>query len=540
MSTAPAPAPRPTQPAVIRKIQSAEETSRQRLVRKHLPAWVISGAVHVALIGTLIALDSYMPKAEATEKPADEITVVTDKEVQEEAPPDLTNPDIGLDPELPATVEVSNIEDQNVVSEVVKPDEPVGIESAMNVNTNMDFNPPPGISTEGLTNPGLTDAGVGNVAVGGSLAGTGFASAAFNGRTAAGRNAMVAAGGGNSASEAAVARALIWLAKQQRANGAWVYDGTSSAEVVAATGMSLLPFLAAGQTHKPAKDNKYQKTVEAGLAFLISQMGPDGAFYNGRDASGKLTNRVGTYAQGIATMTICEAYGMTADRRLLYVPAQKSVAYTASIQGPDGSWGYGPKANGDTSIVGWQLQALQSGKLCKNLTVSKNSIDRARVFLDKVSDTATHSKYGYSSRQSPTRTLSAVGLLCRYYIDGWGPSNPSMAAGVEYLMQQLPGKGVALNMYYFYYATQVMHYYDGPEWRQTWNPRMRDMLIDLQVPQTKPATGGSWDADKGSIGSHCGRLGTTCLALLTLEVYYRHLPLYKRDTGGLKVLEGGR
>jgi hypothetical protein len=66
---------------------------------------------------------------------------------------------------------------------------------------------------------------------------------------------------------------------------------------------------------------------------------------------------------------------------------------------------------------------------------------------------------------------------------------------------------------------------------------MRDLLIDLQDKSGDPARKGSWERDSGFIGSACGRLGTTCLALLTLEVYYRHLPLYKRDSGGLMELE---
>lgn len=66
---------------------------------------------------------------------------------------------------------------------------------------------------------------------------------------------------------------------------------------------------------------------------------------------------------------------------------------------------------------------------------------------------------------------------------------------------------------------------------------MRDMLIGLQNKSADEAVKGSWDKDGGFIGSSCGRLGTTCMAMLTLEVYYRHLPLYKRDNGGLAELE---
>ena len=70
---------------------------------------------------------------------------------------------------------------------------------------------------------------------------------------------------------------------------------------------------------------------------------------------------------------------------------------------------------------------------------------------------------------------------------------------------------------------------------------MRDLLIELQVPEGKKDIGGSWNPGEDPpdpwIGVNCGRLGMTCMALLTLEVYYRHLPTYKRGDGGLKELE---
>ena len=136
---------------------------------------------------------------------------------------------------------------------------------------------------------------------------------------------------------------------------------------------------------------------------------------------------------------------------------------------------------------------------------------------------------------------TAVGLLCRYYISKWGPGHAGMARGVEGLGKRPPAKAPATpDMYYYYYATQVVHFHEGEVWHKDWNPKMRDLLIDLQVSNKGEKVDGSWDPDKGMIGSHCGRLGTTALALLTLEVYYRHLPLYKRDTGGMRELERGK
>jgi hypothetical protein len=101
------------------------------------------------------------------------------------------------------------------------------------------------------------------------------------------------------------------------------------------------------------------------------------------------------------------------------------------------------------------------------------------------------------------------------------------------------------NMYQIYYATQVMHHMGGEAW-DFWNlgPEVggvrkngvRDILIAKQVQGADPKKimlSGSWDA----LGAHAdagGRIMATSMALLTMEVYYRHLPLYRREMGGAK------
>ena len=137
--------------------------------------------------------------------------------------------------------------------------------------------------------------------------------------------------------------------------------------------------------------------------------------------------------------------------------------------------------------------------------------------------------------------MTAVGLLCRQYL-GWGPKNPGLIAGVEELKKKSPkdNKNPAdpqlFDIYYYYYATQVLHFYGGTDWHDSWNPRMRDWLLGLQIAGNGP-NAGSWNPDQSITGSAGGRLVTTCLCLLTAEIYYRHLPLYKRDSAG-KDLDG--
>ena len=538
-ATPPAPPPATPGAAVIRRLESTAETAHERLIRKHLPAWVISGAVNIGLVATLLLIPQ-APHVKATDK------VVATSVEKEEAPPeqDLTNDDAGLQSNLEAALpDLERIDEKTVDAAVTndnlgQPNAPDNDAQAMAL---------PGLSAMDQTTPGLTG-DLGNVMRGtGGSNGQIFAS--FAGRSGATKSQLLKAGGGNSESERAVARGLAWLAKQQRADGSWVYDTTADTkkEIVAATGMALLPFLAAGETHRSG--HRYQKTVRAGLEFLIKCCPTGGA------NAGKFNLATTMYAQAIGTVALCEAYGMTHDKWLL-PSAQAATNFIQRAQGVNGSWGYSANTTGDTSIVGWQIQALQAARLGKDVVVDKQVIRKASKFLDLASKGSRKSSYGYNdnSGAAPGTSLTAVGLLCRYYIDGWGPDNGGMAEGVQGLMKRAPnsdGKPKSVpDMYFYYYATQVVHFFEGEEWK-SWNegPKqkdgtrkggMRDMLIELQ--NKKPgAAEGSWDPDSGFIGRQCGKIGTTALCLLTLEVYYRNLPLNKRaGAGDVKLLEGAK
>jgi hypothetical protein len=498
---------------VIRRVEAAAEDTASRVLTRLVPAFVISGAIHVVLIGFFV-LFLASPK-DANAKPSNDLAT-TQVEDPKEDEKNLTNEDVGFDPDLAAATNAEREETVNV--EAPKMDEAVGL---------------PDQPSE--VAPLTQMAGLGADALGGKIgdlspsgdqmAGAGGGAGAFTtpgmvGRSGATKDKLLKAGGGNALSEAAVAAGLTWLARQQEKDGSWKFDGISK-DRVAATGMALLPFLAAGETHKYG--TKYKQTVEKGLTWLMSRAGPNG--FPG------LTNNM--YSIAIAAVALNEAAGMTKD------PAVKAKAtavtgFIVKAQGRNGSWGYSPNTDGDTSIVGWQIQALASARLAE-IKFDKDKVYKdANRFLESVSSDSG-AKYGYRDR-TPTPTLSAVGLLSKYYMGEMNPRHPAFTRGVDFLKQSPPDKGY-WDMYYYYYATQVMHFFEGPDWHKFWNPKMRDLLIDMQDKSGDDAKRGSWQKDMGHIGSQCGRLGTTCLALLTLEVYYRHLPLYKRDSGGLADLE---
>ena len=80
-------------------------------------------------------------------------------------------------------------------------------------------------------------------------------------------------------------------------------------------------------------------------------------------------------------------------------------------------------------------------------------------------------------------------------------------------------------IYYWYYASQTLHHYGGPEW-EAWNANLREVLPAIQ--EKKGREQGSWSPRDDEWGSVGGRLFMTSLCLYTLEIYYRHLPLYQQ------------
>jgi hypothetical protein len=321
-------------------------------------------------------------------------------------------------------------------------------------------------------------------------------------------------------------------------DGRWMLDDArfkdkgKTENDIAATAFGLLPLLGAGKTHKPAKDNPYDKPIEKALLFLMKKQDKRTGNFGG-----------GMYAHGLATIAICEAYGLSYDPNLRR-PAQAAINYIVSAQHDAGGWRYSPGMPGDTSVVGWQVMALKSAQMA-GLDVPDVTMRKAQKFLDSVCDEGGDEGYGYlkagdrgKANEPNDPTMSAVGLLCRQYLQSWGPQNLRMIKGVEnWVKGNTPNRGPTLkNMYYCYYATQVMHHFGGQSWKD-WNEKMREALIADQE-KTGPMSG-SWNSAVGNVHmAQGGRLMQTSLCLLTLEVYYRHLPLYYRDTGDKKLAAG--
>lgn len=343
----------------------------------------------------------------------------------------------------------------------------------------------------------------------------------FEGRNPERKRQLLAEEGGNSKSEAAVAKALEWLRIHQLDNGSWLFDHSGGhckgrcrnpgtvASSTGSTALGVLPFLGAGHTHQ---DGKYQEVVNRALYYLATRA---------RKAIKGVDLQEGTmYSHGLSSIAFCENYAMTRDP-VIGSFAQETLRFIVAAQEPHGGgWRYKPGQPGDTSMHGWQLMALRSGEMAY-LDVPERTMQKADYFLNSVmSDQGRIYKYIPGAREE-TAALGAIGTLCRMYL-GYERDSHMIEVGVKHIARLGPSQD---DMYYNYYATQVMHHYGGQLWFD-WNVKMRDYLIATQARSGHEK--GSWYF-KGNNGHVGGRIYNTALAAMTLEVYYRHLPLYNRE-----------
>jgi len=328
------------------------------------------------------------------------------------------------------------------------------------------------------------------------------------------REQLLREGGGNEETETAVDRGLGWILRQQQADGIWTLDGydpghgtgPAGPNIPAATALALLPLLGAGHTHQAGA---HAPQVDRGLNYLLRTQPADGGF------SGS------AYQHCIPTIALCEAYGLTKDPRLKD-PAQRGLDFIVQAQHAAGGWRYEPRQPGDSSCTGWALIALKTGQLA-GLQVPGDTLQRVTHFLDDM-EYADRSGYGYVDRTKGGPGTSAVGLLCRLHL-GWEPADPRMKKGVQSLAANPPAP--LHNMYYCYYASQVMRHVGGDTWR-AWNSQMRSWLLAGQEAAGTRQEG-SWSPVGDAFGKQGGRLMVTSLALLILEVYYRHVPFCLAD-----------
>jgi len=349
------------------------------------------------------------------------------------------------------------------------------------------------------------------------------------------------------------------------------------------TALVILSFLGAGYTHE---GGKYAVEVDRALDWLIQQQERDG------NLCGNAEHYARMYCHGMATYALAEAYGMQQDtildpiinpmlvktpgdvfaaasamavgtttsqqgivllaasairrqmeadriasslRRVddlrLRSALSRAVSFTIGQQDPkSGGWRYRQLQEGDVSMFGWQMMSLKSAEIAGVFVPAKVRM-RMNEFLNSVRQGKDGGLFGYrrnvakggQDTEPVTPMMTAEALFCQQML-GYPQDSASSRESVAYLMRNTPRLS-ELNYYYWYYGTLAMYQNGGRAW-QDWNSVVREVLIAEQIKTGKNA--GTWDPND-EWGRYGGRLYSTALATLTLEVYYRFLPLYRMN-----------
>lgn len=343
------------------------------------------------------------------------------------------------------------------------------------------------------------------------------------------RAAAAAARGGSAETEQAVQSALAWLAAAQSPDGRWDADrhgagkasqtggqhhpGVGSHSDHGITGLALLAFLGAGSTHRAGT---HAAQVESGMQFLLSRQRANGSLAGDAEFFASL------YCHGMATLALAECTALTGDAALR-AALDRAVRYTLAMQHPaTGGWRYAAGDRGDTSQFGWQVMVLASAKQA-GFAGLEPAEARARTFLQSVSSGRAGGLAAYRAGERPSMPMTAEALVCRLFLGM--PANHPAAAEALAMIGATPPDRARPNAYAWYYATLASFHSGGPQWDQ-WNAAIQAAILPLQRRDGGPLAG-SWDPDP-VWGMHGGRVYSTALATMTLEVYYRYLPMHRQ------------
>ncbi|MFU8892115.1 MAG: prenyltransferase/squalene oxidase repeat-containing protein [Luteolibacter sp.] len=332
--------------------------------------------------------------------------------------------------------------------------------------------------------------------------------------------------GGTPETELAVERGLEWLQSTQNPDGSW----GRGQYMPAYTGLALLAYL--GRCETPLS-TKYGETVFKAIAYLI-----DIGMKNDGRLTTDISNKQWSYEHAIASYALAEAYTFCRQVDIaiphLDLITKQSGQFIIDNQNANGGWAYLYAKEGghvDSSVTGWQLQALKAmeytGIRFEGLA---RAASRGVEYMESVQN--ANGGFGYRTANAPAGrghnyfTMTGGGVLA---LQLWGKGNSAAVRnGARYIAEhsRFTYDGRYADMLGLYYEAQAMLNRGGEQWRN-YNAMFRDELLsgeDSDGSWRRPAT----KAD-GPIRAVAPRFVQsvhyrTCLAILTLETYYRFLP----------------
>lgn len=290
------------------------------------------------------------------------------------------------------------------------------------------------------------------------------------------------------------------------------------------TALSVMAFLARG--HVPDTE-PYGDVINLGVDYLLSQQLPNGLIVS-RHPEGRRAEMM--YSHSIATLLLCEVSGMVSPERqeqldlvlpkalLVLLQAQKVPKQATHA----GGWRYSPGAtDSDLSLTGWSIMALRAARLNGAAIPDDQIAEAIEYILNCRQDDGSFSYM--PSQPHGTPSMTGLAVLCLELCGEHG--HEAIAPAGDYLLARPPemtlgGQTPRFRYYAFYYCSQAMFQLGGKYWDE-FAPYMYESLLEHQRPD------GSW-GNPGEDGSF-GNTYTTALAVLTLTVSARQLPIYQRE-----------
>jgi hypothetical protein len=369
------------------------------------------------------------------------------------------------------------------------------------------------------------------------------------------------------ATESAVENGLLWLARHQDLNGGWngstyhenCIDGACAADgghrnrPLAYTALSILCFQGAGYT---ANDGPYRDAIQRGYEFILSNLDYDGSHIE--------KSWTFSYESAVLCQALCDGYMLTGDESL-GEGAQRLIDYLVKVQYPGRTWRYAVRSSEtDTSVMSWILLACISARTA-GLDIPPQIFVASEIWMNGAADPVPAGEYEVFHRDAynPKNTyfidvsrdkkgklrhfkiktwyrpprlytpaMSAIGMLARIWL-GWTRAHPFCIGAANQVASQIPGynKGLdgdyAFYPYTWYYGSLAMYQMGGRYWT-----RWRDQCIKDLLPNQKKSgcEFGSWPMPKKQFfgGLTGGTVYSTCMAILTLETFYRYQPYLAR------------
>jgi hypothetical protein len=355
------------------------------------------------------------------------------------------------------------------------------------------------------------------------------------------RRQLASLGGGQATSDA-VAAGLDWLARHQAPDGSWGVASYAKCCVKdhcggeteytsldpGVTGLALLAFLGAGETHA---DGPHKDAVARGVANLVSIMDSEGCI-------GSRSAKHFLYSHAVGTTALCEAYMLTGDPAIL-APAKRAAAFALKAKNPYLAWRYAfpPDGDNDTSSTSWMCWALATARAAGIEPVyCSAALDDALSWVEKMTE-PEFGRTGYQQRGGPssrlnnsanhfptdrTETTTAMGLMIRIFAGRTPKGDPFLGKGSDLLRKKPPrwdSDAGSIDFVYWFWSSCAARQLGGPLWK-TWSDALKSDVVAKQRTEKGRCARGSWDTiDAWSpVG---GRVYATALCCMCLESYWR-------------------